>query len=108
MPNYLEILAENVRKRRKGLDLSQEELASKTGISLSAVRSIERANGNPTLKNLCIIANTLRVDLPDLFEYYNESCLDVSEIIEKISSNVKAMDRSKLMILHTVAKILDN
>lgn len=107
MKNYLDILAENVRKRRKGLNLSQEELASKTGISLSAIRSIERGNGNPTLKNLCNVAEVLRVDLTDLFEYYNDNMFDKSEIIDKIAANVKAMNKSKLLILHTVAKILD-
>mgnify|MGYP000141373747 CR=1 FL=1 len=60
-------LAQNIKKLRKRLKLSQEELAKKAGITYSTLIKIESgANDNPTIKTIKRIASTLKVKVDDL------------------------------------------
>lgn len=52
-------LGESVRARRKGLDLSQEELADYAGIDRSHMGKIERGERNVTLLNILRIAEAM-------------------------------------------------
>ena len=61
------MLADNIKKRRKKLGLSQEELAKNAGITYSTLIKLESgANNNPTVKTLQQIAKALNVSLDDL------------------------------------------
>ncbi len=63
------MLAQNIKKFRQQLKLSQEELAQKAGITYSTLIKLESgANKNPTVKTLQQIANTLDVSLDQLME----------------------------------------
>jgi len=60
-------LAQNIKKFRKRLKLSQEELAKKAGITYSTLIKIESgANDNPTIKTLKKIADALNVTIDEL------------------------------------------
>ena len=64
----MKISIENrVRDVRKGLKLSQQELASMTGLSRQAIIAIERKHIVPTVKNGLLIARALHCSLDDLF-----------------------------------------
>ena len=52
-------LGESVRARRKGLALSQEELADYAGIDRSHMGKIERGERNVTLLNILRIAEAM-------------------------------------------------
>ena len=54
-------LGENVRRLRKSVGMSQEELAYCVGVDVRYVGGIERAQENPSLKVLVGIANCLNV-----------------------------------------------
>ncbi len=57
----------NMKIARIELDLSQEELAKKIGVTRQTINMIEIGNYNPSL-NLCIaICKTLNKTLNDLF-----------------------------------------
>lgn len=56
-----QLLARNIRARRKQLGMSQEALALEAGIDRTFVSQIERAIGNPSLLTLSKIAATLHV-----------------------------------------------
>lgn len=56
---WAEILASNVRVRRRGLRLSQEELADRVGVDVRYLGGIERVQENPTLKVIVALANAL-------------------------------------------------
>jgi transcriptional regulator with XRE-family HTH domain len=56
-------LAENVRRQRKLLRLSQEELALRAGVDRTYVSQIERKVSNPSLLILSRIANVLGVEV---------------------------------------------
>ena len=63
------MLAKNLKLKsaREALDMSQQELADKTGVSRQTVNAIEKGDYNPTLK-LCIdICKVLGKTLDELF-----------------------------------------
>lgn len=56
-----------LKSARAALDLSQEELAQKCGVSRQTISAIEKGDYNPTI-NLCIsICKILGKTLNDLF-----------------------------------------
>ncbi|WP_049855395.1 helix-turn-helix domain-containing protein [Dickeya fangzhongdai] len=63
----LPLLGQTIRQRRELLGLSQENLASATGIDRSHMGRIERGERNVTLLNLLRIADALEWSLEQLF-----------------------------------------
>ena len=56
-----------LKAARAGMDLSQEELAGKCGVSRQTISAIEKGDYNPTI-NLCIkICKVLGKTLDELF-----------------------------------------
>lgn len=56
-----------LKSARAALDLSQQELANKVGVSRQTINSIEKGDYNPTI-NLCIqICKVLGKTLDELF-----------------------------------------
>lgn len=56
-----------LKAARAGMDLSQEELAAKCGVSRQTISAIEKGDYNPTI-NLCIaICKSLGKTLDELF-----------------------------------------
>lgn len=64
----LNIFGENVRKHRRILDISQEELAHRADLHRTYIGMIERAEKNITLVNMEKIANALQVKIEDLLK----------------------------------------
>ena len=67
-------MAKNLKLKsaRAALDMSQQELAEKAGVSRQTINAIEKGDYNPTLK-LCIeICRVLNKTLDDLFWENNE------------------------------------
>jgi transcriptional regulator with XRE-family HTH domain len=63
----LKMLAENVRDRRKALDLSQATLAASIAVDQTEISKIENGRGNPTVLFAERLAEALGVSLADLF-----------------------------------------
>lgn len=63
------ILSANIRRLRKELDLSQEELADKCGLHRTYVGAVERGERNVTLSSLEALAGALDVDVPTLLTH---------------------------------------
>ena len=57
MTKPLEAFAQEMRRRRKQRNLSQEALAEKAGISMALVSELERGIANPTLQTMEKIAS---------------------------------------------------
>lgn len=66
--DILNIFGENVRKHRRVLDISQEELAHRADLHRTYIGMIERAEKNITLVNMEKIANALQVKIEDLLK----------------------------------------
>jgi transcriptional regulator with XRE-family HTH domain len=67
----LNLFGENVRKYRRLLNISQEELAHKADLHRTYIGMIERAEKNITLVNIEKIANALEVKIEDLLRISN-------------------------------------
>jgi transcriptional regulator with XRE-family HTH domain len=61
-----DILAANLRRRREGLGLSQEELADRAAIDRTHLSKIERRIHSPTVDVLGRLATALGVSAADL------------------------------------------
>lgn len=64
-----EVMAKNLKLKaaRAGLDMSQQALAEKVGVSRQTINAIEKGDYNPTL-NLCIeICKALGKTLDEIF-----------------------------------------
>ena len=62
------ILSVRIKAARKGMGLSQEDLADAAEIDRTYVSQLERAMVNPSLAVLVRVANSLDLSLCDLFE----------------------------------------
>lgn len=61
-----QVVASNLRRLRKELGISQEDLAEKSGLHRTYVGAIERSERNITLKTLERLAESLGVSPHDL------------------------------------------
>ena len=57
----------SIRVRRKELDLSQEELAKRCGVSRQTINAIENNKYDPTLALAFSLARELQVTVDELF-----------------------------------------
>ncbi|WP_316902413.1 helix-turn-helix domain-containing protein [Ralstonia edaphi] len=62
------VFAENIRRRRLALGLSQEELAERAGVHRTYVGMLERAEKNVTIYNIERLAVALNVTPASLLE----------------------------------------
>ncbi|MBR1461709.1 helix-turn-helix transcriptional regulator [bacterium] len=60
------MLGANIKQRRKALQMTQQELADKIGISLNFMGKIEVAFSRPSLDTLIMIAEALDTTVSDL------------------------------------------
>lgn len=58
--------AAEVRKRRYALSLTQEELAERAGFHVNFIGGIERAERNPSLISIAVLAKGLECSIKDL------------------------------------------
>lgn len=61
-----EILAQNLRRHRKRLNISQERLAALSGLHYNYVGSVERAERNISIDNVEKLAAAIGVTVPAL------------------------------------------
>lgn len=66
-------LGRAVRKRRKDLDISQEELGARASLDRTYISDIERGKRNPSLDIISGLAKSLKVELSQLFKMTESS-----------------------------------
>lgn len=67
-----------IRRRRRELDLSQEELADRAQLNRAYLATIERGDKNPTLETIEKLAKALDISIAELFAQY-----EIEPTIEK-------------------------
>jgi len=67
-PAARHIFAENLRKARREMGLSQEDLAERANLHRTYVGSVERAERNVSIDNMGRLAAALGVALPSLLQ----------------------------------------
>ena len=68
MTKIYQIFGQKIKKRRKELDLTQEELAKISGLHRTYIAGIEAGKRNISLKNLEKLATALKVNPDDLLK----------------------------------------
>lgn len=65
-----------IRHLRSDLNISQEELAIRSGLHRTYISDIERGKRNISLENIEVIAKSLNISLSDLFSLVTKSQKD--------------------------------
>lgn len=65
----LDMIANNIKLKRKSLNISQEQLANLTHLDPIYIEQIERSEKNITVLNLEKIANALKVSVVELLNF---------------------------------------
>ncbi len=60
-----------VRRRRRELDLSQEELAERAELHRTYLSGLERGEGNPSLEIIEKLVSALDISITEFFSRYN-------------------------------------
>ena len=68
----INIVAGNIKKYRKKIDISQEELAERAGLHRTYIGGVERGERNITLDTLQTIANALGIAPVELIVEEND------------------------------------
>ncbi|HEX4331870.1 MAG TPA: helix-turn-helix transcriptional regulator [Usitatibacter sp.] len=63
------ILAQNIRRRRENLGISQKELAELAGFHRTYMNSVERAKRNIGIDGVERIAKALKMELAEMFTH---------------------------------------
>ena len=95
------LLGRRIRSLRNGKGWTQEKLGVESGISYKFIGEIERGLQNPSFETLVKIAAALRVTLPDLVSFEQET-LDKKAIESRISQIVKTLADDDIRQLHMV------
>ena len=86
-----------IKKYRKEIDLTQEEMANRLGVSTPAVNKWENGNSNPDIELLAPIARLLHISLDTLMSFHEE--LTASEIGDMIRQMDESL-RKKVLRRH--------
>ena len=74
--------------RRKHLDLTQEELADRVGVSKSAIAKWETDGGLPDRDNLKRLSEAINVSVDDLHHVINNADVDEKDLRVNITPDV--------------------
>ncbi len=99
--NYFEI-GQRIRKYRRAMGFSQEELAEKTGISVTHMSHIETGNTKLSLPVLVKIAETLQVSSDALL--FENTTTTKNSILDEITKNLAECNASQLMVISDIVK----
>ena len=81
------LLGKNIKDRRIQLQLTQEELAEKIGISPKSLSQIELGKNFVSAENLEAICTALGTSPKVLFDFDNENIDKYEYVIEKLKKN---------------------
>ncbi|RTY89644.1 helix-turn-helix transcriptional regulator [Flavobacterium sp. GT3R68] len=67
--NFLKLFGQNLKRIRISKDFTQEYLANDLNIEISQISRIERGLINTSIINVKKIADSLKIDIKDLFDF---------------------------------------
>jgi transcriptional regulator with XRE-family HTH domain len=88
---------EKLKNLRKGLNLTQQQLAERVGVAKSVISYYESGDRYPSYDVLCKLARTFHVTTDYLLDVEKKRILDVSDLLE-----------DDIAVLQTVADALRN
>lgn len=99
------LLGRRIRTLRNAKGWTQEKLGAASEISYKFIGEIERGLQNPSFETLVKIAAALKVALPELFRFEQET-LDKKLIESRISQIIKYLSDEDIRQLHIVLSSL--
>ena len=83
-------MRKKIKERRKYLGMTQEDLASKTNLSVMSIRRYESGDRTPTLDAVERIASALQCELSDLATTAEEGQLTINKVKQLFDDSAKA------------------
>ena len=82
------LFGKNLRKVRKSRNLTLEKFAEISYISAASISNFERGAFSPTMEEMIMLANSLGVNLKDLYPFYtpDSSNNDNNDIQQPVSN----------------------
>jgi transcriptional regulator with XRE-family HTH domain len=104
-----DIFGSNLRKFRSRREWSQLELAEKANISMNFLSEIERGNKWPSAETLQNLADSLGVEVYELFKLKGEASPNIEKQMERFSKDVAiALEESVKLTLKNIQKQYKN
>ena len=94
MTDIRKVLAENMKNRRKVLNLSQAELAEKIGTAPNYISKIESKKQFPSVQMIESIALALDIDTIDLFSLKIQKTQSLEEVQENLLKKMNTIVKS--------------
>lgn len=102
MDNKRLLLGARIKELRKKAGLSQDKLSEKIGIDGKYLSRIEVGKRSPSLEKLEGIADALKVDMKDLFDYlHHDTDGTTPHEIENLTQNAS---KEELKLIHRLIK----
>ena len=99
------LLGARIKEIRKAKGLSQEKLSEMIGIDAKHLSRIEVGGSFPSLDTLANLAEALKVELKDFFEFVHKA-ESPKELKEAINSLIKEVTEEKLRIAVKVLRAI--
>ena len=104
MENELKKFGKRLAELRNKHNLTQDKLAEKLGYSINHISKLELAKTNPSFDLLVKIADTMNIEIKDLFDFQNT--ISENELRGKISKIIDKADKEELELIYNLHKII--
>lgn len=108
MEDLVKLVGLNIKEIRKKKNLTQEELAEKSGFQPSFLAGVERGDRNITLQTLEKITNGLEEDPQSIFNFNNlniaEQDFNKNQIISLLVNLISDKTESEVKLVYKIAK----
>ena len=105
--NVRRLIGSRMKDLRKQKGMSQEDLSEKAATSANYVSRMERGTENPTLDMFVKIAESLEVDLLDLFDFkHEENARQLKETLKRFAGEIDDEKKLKtaVRVLRAIAR----
>jgi transcriptional regulator with XRE-family HTH domain len=102
MKNTKVLLGKRIKELRKDKGLSQDQLSEKIGIDPKHLSRVELGKSFPYMETLEAIAESLEVDVKDLFEFHHLKAEKITP--RSIENLLKGASEEKLRLAYKIIK----
>jgi transcriptional regulator with XRE-family HTH domain len=96
------LLGLRIKELRKRAGLSQDQLAEKVGIEAKYLSRIEVGKRYPSLETLENIADSLEVEMKELFDYFHHDSAETSP--QEIENLTHKATKEELKLIHKLIR----
>jgi len=108
MTSLRDILAHNLKEKRKNCGFSQEKLAEMVGVSIHHIATIETSRNYPTLDLVERMAKALNIEIYELFINPLSPPEEMEKLYESAAKNIdKLISESIERLYQTTAKNIE-